>query len=494
MESFQQDPPQIVSVPSQQLQSNQPSGHKKFFFIVLVIFLLVGILAFFFSRTFQGQRLINKYFPSVDRTLFLARSSAESFLPYSFNAEMTIGTSTQKSSGMVETSDNQEFDLTYSNKASTLISSLWTAHIMSGGGSIYGQDVYDGSYHDISDGVENRLPIREILFATPKNLLEIISPSQLHDIVFTRKDSSYLLASTVIASTTSPYKEISSIEFSIDSNDYHITSFDIKGMNNADKPFELKSDLKIATADTHIGAMPEKVNKFGDFLARETVLMTTNQAKNYDYLWPLWENTYFKCTKCVNERADPDNDGLINELEFLFGTDPYKALSEKTDKNDLDAITRGINPVTGNIIPEPYFAGALELIKNHKSQSLILDKSLPTPSKFTIRDSSVLLPINFMPTVKNLMLRYTSDLPKGDYITVFIGDQKVSTIIIDGTEGSKTISIPIDQFAGKTENLTIILNPYGNLHLTLKSTASFNVEVLGIRINPLNPKSPLYLQ
>ncbi|GAB4148721.1 MAG: hypothetical protein OHK0017_11720 [Patescibacteria group bacterium] len=65
-----------------------------------------------------------------------------------------------------------------------------------------------------------------------------------------------------------------------------------------------------------------------------------------------WVKGYFSEEEQANknisgEKADPDNDGLSNKLELIYGSNPKKADTLGAGKKDKEYVDAGVNPLTG---------------------------------------------------------------------------------------------------------------------------------------------------
>ncbi len=63
-----------------------------------------------------------------------------------------------------------------------------------------------------------------------------------------------------------------------------------------------------------------------------------------------WEIEHFGAVE-ANASADPDNDGMTNAQEALFGANPNLADSDGDGFNDLDEIRQGSNPMVADGYP-----------------------------------------------------------------------------------------------------------------------------------------------
>jgi len=70
-----------------------------------------------------------------------------------------------------------------------------------------------------------------------------------------------------------------------------------------------------------------------------------------------WQNYYFGAQDCRDAAlcagaADPDNDSLINDDEYRFGTNPMSPDTDRDGRVDADEIIAGRNPLVASFAPE----------------------------------------------------------------------------------------------------------------------------------------------
>ena len=149
-----------------------------------------------------------------------------------------------------------------------------------------------------------------------------------------------------------------------------------------------------------------------------------------------------------------------------------------------------INPVTGLSLPAAYASSTPKFLQAFTYKLL---KSTPTNiGIFSIRASSARIPVVFKSNANQLTLKYATNLPAGDYITVFIGDKEVKVIVLDGIHTADWLNIPVSEFAGTTTDLTVILNPYDPSNYTFKGVGNFSVTFPNMQINPYDKVHPFY--
>jgi hypothetical protein len=115
---------------------------------------------------------------------------------------------------------------------------------------------------------------------------------------------------------------------------------------------ELTYSFSFEPADAQF--TPPQPNVYGDYWARESVVLSVAPQKAHDYLWTRWQQRNFGCESCVDPWADPDQDRLANILEFVFGSDPHLTSTAKERRNDREMIEVNLNPSTGQPIPAPF--------------------------------------------------------------------------------------------------------------------------------------------
>lgn len=79
-----------------------------------------------------------------------------------------------------------------------------------------------------------------------------------------------------------------------------------------------------------------------------------------DGLLDTWEIQYFGNLETTDGAADPDEDGLINTKEALYGTNPTKADTDGDGFNDLAEVRAGTSPTDPNSLPS--FALGIEVV------------------------------------------------------------------------------------------------------------------------------------
>jgi hypothetical protein len=107
-----------------------------------------------------------------------------------------------------------------------------------------------------------------------------------------------------------------------------------------------------------------------------------------------WQKYYFGSESCKNQSvcgglADPDKDGLINDEEYRFGTDPKRADSDHDGYVDADEIQKGRNPLVaptddkqdkmafespkekGEVKKDLYQVSNVEMVKNEKENKVL---------------------------------------------------------------------------------------------------------------------------
>jgi len=79
---------------------------------------------------------------------------------------------------------------------------------------------------------------------------------------------------------------------------------------------------------------------------------TSHIDSDDDGLPDWWECMYFNCRTCADPDADDDNDGLTNEEEYEYGTDPKEEDTDGDGYDDLEEIEYGTDPTDADDHPE----------------------------------------------------------------------------------------------------------------------------------------------
>ena len=198
-------------------------------------------------------------------------------------------------------------------------------------------------------------------------------------------------------------------------------------------------------------------------------------------IYPIaWVEKHFTPTERRNPlisgpNADPDGDGLINRLEYMYSSDPKNAYSlcgEKTDKkpncdkNDKQNVENGISPLTGLPIQE---IGEIIITRQDRIMAEELNDSMVNASRSgvdfpevyqlssTIDLTEELNKIEFtvIPDDRNSLLKYM------ELRTEFLKDFTDSGAIFSFSEIYKLVD---------TEALRILKNNYQSLYDDFKNT------------------------
>jgi hypothetical protein len=170
-----------------------------------------------------------------------------------------------------------------------------------------------------------------------------------------------------------------------------------------------------------------------------------------------WQQYYFGSPDCQNEKvcggnADPDNDGLTNDDEYRFGTNPVNPDTDRDGMVDGEEIQTGRNP----LVADSKTASDAVIYESPKDKGLvsgdILKIDKPADGKLDTVKSK---------TGKNLIKLTGKALPNS-YVTIYIySDPLVLTVKTDADgnwsyvldkpmeNGSHEVYVAVNDNAGK---------------------------------------------
>ncbi len=482
MDTFQQAP---VLQPEPAQDSPEPTTQKSILPIVLamllVIVLVVGAFSFFLFFTFSGQKFLNSFLPSTERTFSLVEKNMESTDNYHENITLVDGVgSTQVSKSVASSSA-----ISLAVKLPTTITNSTVAGIGESptnvvviNDKIYAQDPYDNSYYQIkTESTEGKL-VNTLSLLSAKNitsaLVEISNPKielvdeggSKHILITSNQVPESLLNMLGISKGTILSPKVS---IKIDAKNYAIEAFSFETENTGSGIKKANVIITNYGTNKEVIAKPAAVNEFGSFVQRESKYIRTEPNGVYDYLWNSWEKKYFGCDKCVNPVWDEDSDGLNNIQEFIFGSNPLVADSNGNGIGDQAEVQAGKNPVTGTVLSEAYAKSAKQLAVNQIGAVGLGDTKI---GNAFIRDSVSIIKKEYFYVPKNaktlyFYFRLSSNPDNSAYFNVFFNNKLIFLHTLVPGEvvdlKSKTLAhVPIEQFAGQRGELAFILNSFGS--------------------------------
>lgn len=456
MENFQSQ-----NVPAGINEIQTPKTKRGLVVTLLIFVILIAVASFGLFFTNTGLKTLNKFFPSVDKTLKLVKNQNKNFENYNQIIAGKIDGDDIDANGFVVTNGNSQLSLVLAPKyvfpASTAIKSNGLPRtIRTVNNVIYVEDDYDSTFHELKNGIFPEKLANTLFSLSPQNALDILMTS--NQSIELKDGSAVIILSAKNIPLNTLIKNISSdvmadFNAEVDKNNYAIESFSVSW-----KGGDTLNEIKITLEDVEgAGKKIEtpSINQFGDFIARESVYIRTDTTGAHDYLWHEWEKSYFGCTQCINRVGDIDKDGLKNIVEFIFGTNPTKADSNGNGKNDLMELREKINPSSGDKISQSY----------QNSISLFLG---PEPhvsiGGAKVRSSAVVRDRFTIPVIAKKMsfdYLFSGNPDGGDYFTVFLDDKLLFKALAQRDDTGRIAEISTADIKGKTGGLLFMINSYG---------------------------------
>jgi len=340
------------------------------------------------------------------------------------------------------------------------------------------QDRYDGVYHLLKDGVTlttSDLNYFKWHVNTIFNLLKNAENKSLK----TKGD-----LQVITAEITDPLikslrgQETASVELYIDRTSDLPISFLIRSIKHPHiilltGSFSINPDQTLTKIDK-----PTNRTIFGDFIARESIYLRTDDLGSHDYLWPRWEKYFFDCEKCINRYGDKDKDGLINLLEFIYGSNPNKKDSDDDGVNDYREIANKSLPhfyPKKSVMNAEYAKATRFLIVDYlKSAKLGIDNTAPVKNA-TLRDGVVEIDHVYIPnSASKLVITYVFEGNPDNtaYFTIFLDDELIYTALpIAGHKISRSITEKLNPAYIRKESADIkhLRNKIGKLYIIINS-------------------------
>ncbi len=394
--------------------------------ILLLIFLcfilsLIGS-SFFIFKTNAGKKMLNSFFPNMERTINLYHDLNPDIKSFKFDTKGLVNGDNYTIIG-----DNYIDHLVNGSVSTKLIMASSTVNKEVYSGNFYKaldsglliQDAYDGTYHSVEDDYFEKKTINHLLKISPQLVMEWLEKDELGE-VFNDASKNIVIKREISAQAKNFYniefeQKKTKMEVVFNKDSYLIDKI-IFEFNNSDYQISLEtvfSGYNLVDVENNL-EMPT-VGQYGDYLARESFVIRTNDLSSKDYLWQRWEKDYYNCIDCVNKYGDSDKDGLSNLYEFLFNTDPFS-----TEKNDLEQIRESNHPITKSRIESPYIESTEKFISYERPGEKIGEAKIRHAS-FTLHD--------FELKGRDLMrfdFKFDED-PRivKDYFTVHLGEELV---------------------------------------------------------------------
>jgi hypothetical protein len=275
--------------------------------ILGVIFLFIVVcITLFINFTTQGQKIINTINPTVERTLGIMEQLHGIPGTYAIQSDdddtvVLGGTYYDPATSRVDIL----FDITSIVPSSTISVDVTQRKLAFAAEGTFITDLYGDTFVPVSEAYldpDTTTAIRE--------LGELIS--------------------TDIKELFSDTENLYSIESDVNNFFIKINQPSNPWLVINKKTYKLNGVL-LSTALINLTLIPEfqqvlppkiTLSLFGDILARESVVIRTEEEGMFDELWHDWEDFYYDCFRCVFKLGDTDDDGLDNTAEFVLGTNP----------------------------------------------------------------------------------------------------------------------------------------------------------------------------
>ncbi len=377
--------------------------------------MIFGVGIFF---TNLGQMIVNSVFPDPERTIRLlvqeSKDIDNSQDKYIF----------EHSDGEILEVNNVTgvgyvFDVAFSpelvSSSTTIPEGTINRRVIFNGGDVLIQDLF----------VETFVPIQESYLDEVS--IDFINKivSMLTDVDITSTQFSTAVRSGNLITLHGSGTGGNAIKVSVRIPNHRLNSIDISNLDG--------DVLRVETNNESEGninfANPVVVTEFGDLMARESVLIRTQAEGKYDNLWHKWEEKVFSCYRCVGSRIDSDGDGIDNETEFMFATDP----------------------LVSDTIPDHYPSSLRDLFTSEESEN--------QPKR---RDGYGLFNLTIPNNARAFSFLYVIKSSGGEpsYLSIFLGKELVA--IINDTEPDvlTKFAIPLELRVATT-TMSVIYNSTG---------------------------------
>ena len=467
---------------------DQTKNIKLIIIIIFVFLFTLSVISFFYFFE-AGWMIINSIYPTTNLTLKIYHKelSEVKSLQEKIILDYTDKTVTADGDIVFPMMDLKvTFPESFADSTAIGHSEVRKNVVIVNQDASYIKDQYDNTYSAIKDSIADQNIVNQIKIISPQelygwmqNLSRNMAVEQINqdNLRIIRLSSDKLPTSLV---ETSNINDTGKFVVDILKDSYLPINFSIEFANQTTGIKKITVSFLEYNKNSIPINIPE-INKFGDFIARESVSLRTDPNGSHDYLWSLWEQEYFKCQQCVNKVWDEDEDGLTNVQEFIFGSNPLSKDSNSNNVNDYQELIDGKNPITSAPLSAPYFLAFKSITENYKLSS---SKKEQTPPD---RDATMQLMISVPKWAKSLTFNYGfEDEELSSYITVFFDGKLLYKITAipgekinykDANGGySKQAIVPMSQFAGQKGALTLILNSVGSATSPANFIIKYNLE------------------
>lgn len=426
-----------VPVPSVSLGADNLKKSNKIWIIgVVTVICIIGVIAGIAKFTTSGQKILNRFFPSVERTLMLSE-----VIPHTTNFSdyvVTLPVSNVNTKSTVIPKNQLEWNIKATEDK-----------------ALYVEDPYDGLYQAIS-----KSPIYTVEYILKgedmnSHLLRILRENTKDILIqYDPETKTFVLTNTRLLEIGDP--KVESIHMIIDARDYRIQSFELASRERAN--MVAHDEIVLIKGSSNIMIKPVE-SLFGDFLQRESVFIRTLAGGSNDELWHQWEEKYFNCKRCVNIMGDADGDGLLNIHEFVFGTDPFVTDSNNNGKNDFEDLRSLSHPLLGTDLSESYGKSIQMFLYRQMGFPEPVDRKEYGAERSAAAKKELVVPTK----AKRLEFEYSflGDPSSGDYATIFINNELGAVLLPISEPGLRTASIGIEKYSGTTIEFTVVRNSYG---------------------------------
>lgn len=397
--------------------SDSNNNSRRVFLLLLLLVVVAGAVTFLVGFTVQGQKIINNFNPTAERTLSIMEQLYGVPETYVIQPD---GEDSLVLGGVYYDFTTSSVELGFDSKAiapsSTISTSITQRKLVFIDGEIYISEVYGDNFIPIADAYLGQNTI-----VKSQELKELLS-TNINELLL-NVDDQYTIESDVnnffikISHTNNPWLV------------FDKKTYELKNILLSSETVNVTLSPEFETVST-----PEiSFSQFGDIFARESVLVRTEEYGSFDELWHVWEDFYYDCFRCVYKLGDDDDDGIDNATEFILGTNP----NQRTDSDDLQY---------PNEISNFFLEGGHYQEENGG------------------RTGIAVFEINVPASAKALTFEYQLPLAESDrdYLGLYLDGSLQA--LLKPTEGTSTqrAAVPLPpEVMGTSSELAIVFNSYG---------------------------------